>query len=78
MRKKATRKEKQNKNLLIDKKVFDLYYTEIVIIRKEVCPTLKFENIDQVTFKVILKVLSIKIIRTRLHISNAYLNIYQK
>ena len=33
------------------RKGFDLYHTEIVIIRKEVCPTSKFENIDQVTFK---------------------------
>ena len=32
------------------RKGFDLYHTEIVIIRKEVCPTVKFENIDQVTF----------------------------
>ena len=32
------------------RKGFDLYHTEIVIIRKEVCPTSKFENIDQVTF----------------------------
>ena len=34
------------------RKGFDLYHTEIVIIRKEICPTSKFENIDQVTFKV--------------------------
>ena len=33
------------------RKGFDLYHTEIVIIRKEVYPTVKFENIDQVTFK---------------------------
>ena len=51
MRKKTTRKEKQNKNLLIDEKVLIYNHTEIVIIRKEVCPTFKFENIDQVTFK---------------------------
>ena len=35
-------------------KGFDLYHTEIVIIRKEVCPTVKFENIDQVTFNACL------------------------
>ena len=38
------------------RKGFDLYHTEIVIIRKEVCPTYKFENIDQVTFKCVLHV----------------------
>ena len=32
------------------RKGFDLYHTEIVIICKEICPTSKFENIDQVTF----------------------------
>ena len=35
------------------RKGFDLYHTEIVIIRKEVCPTVKFENIEQVTFKLL-------------------------
>ena len=43
------------------RKGFDLYHTEIVIIRKEICPTSKFENIDQVTFKLTLQ----KIIYTR-------------
>ena len=43
--------EKRNKIKFIDRrKGFDLYHTEIVIIRKEVCPTFKFGNIDQVTF----------------------------
>ena len=38
------------------RKGFDLYHTEIVIIRKEVCPTSKFENIDQVTFKRLINI----------------------
>ena len=48
MRKKTTRKEKQNKNLLVEEKVL-IYIILKLLLFVKVCPTFKFENVQSRT-----------------------------